>query len=140
MSRRTERLGELIRREISGYLASGLGDPRIGFVTLTRVEVSADLSVAKVYLSVLEREGLERTTLQGLNSARKRIHAELCARLSLRRVPELVYCPDPGVKHSLRISSILSDLERERAKLPAAPESGRLEPDASEEEPDNDDG
>jgi len=140
MSRRTERLGELIRREISRFLASGIGDPRIGFVTFTRVEVSADLSVAKVFLSVLERKGLERTTLEGLNSAKGRIHAELGATLKIRRVPEIVFCPDPGVKHSLRISSILSDLQRERAKLPVVPESGQLEPDAPEKERMNDDG
>ena len=140
MSRRTERLGELIRQEISRFLASGLGDPRIGFVTLTRVEVSADLSVAKVFYSVLAQKGLERTTVQGLNSAKGRIHAELAQTLKLRRVPELVFCPDPGVKHSLRISSIISDLQRERASLPGAAVPEADEPEAPEEEPENDDG
>ena len=140
MSRRTERLGELIRREISRLLASGLGDPRIGFVTLTRVEVSADLSVAKVFFSVLEQQGLERTTIEGLNSARGRIHGELGDVLKLRRVPEIVFCLDPGVKHSLRISSILSDLERKRAQRPSAAQPEGTEPDAAEEEPENDDG
>ena len=140
MSRRTERLGELIRREIGRLLAAGLGDPRIGFVTLTRVEVAADLSVAKVFLSVLEAGAQERTTLQGLNSAKRRIHAELGANLKLRRVPEVVFCLDPGVKQSIRISGILSDLERERAKVAQAAGPQEPEPVGPEEERGNDDG
>ena len=57
MRRRTERLAELIRRELGRILSGGLGDPRIGFVTLTRVEVSPDLTLAKIYLSVLDIAG-----------------------------------------------------------------------------------
>ena len=118
MRRRTERLAELIRRELGKILTSGLGDPRIGFVTLTRVEVSPDMTLAKIYLSILDSSPAnERTTLQGLNSAKKRIRGELGDSLKLRRMPELAFFADHGVKQSIRISSILTDLERERSKL-----------------------
>ena len=137
MRRRTERLAELIRREMGRILSGGLGDPRIGFVTLTRVEVSPDLTLAKVYLSVLDSPAKERTTLQGLNSAKKRIRGELGDCLKLRRMPEIAFFADHGVKQSIRISSILTDLERERSKL-AAEQPEAPEPDDSKE-PESDD-
>jgi len=129
MRRRTERLAELIRRELGLILTGGLGDPRIGFVTLTRVEVSPDLALAKVYLSVMEMDSpaKERTTLQGLNSAKKRIRRELGEVLKLRRMPEIAFFADHGVKQSIRISSILTDLERERSKLA----EGQVSPDVA---------
>jgi len=137
MRRRTERLAELIRRELGRILSGGLGDPRIGFVTLTRVEVSPDLTLAKVYLSVLDSPAKERTTLQGLNSAKRRIRGELGDALNLRRMPEIAFFADPGVKQSIRISGILSDLERERSKL-AAEHGEEPAPDDSKE-PESDD-
>ena len=138
MRRRPERLAELIRRELGRILSGGLGDPRIGFVTLTRVEVSPDLTLAKVHLSVLDSSpAKERTTLQGLNSAKRRIRGELGDVLKLRRMPELAFFADHGVKQSIRISSILTDLEREREKL-AAGQAEAPGPDDSKE-PENDD-
>jgi ribosome-binding factor A len=137
MRRRTERLAELIRRELGRILSGGLGDPRIGFVTLTHVEVSPDLTLAKIYLSVMDSEAKERTTLQGLNSAKRRIRGELGDVLQLRRMPELAFFADHGVKRSIRISGILTDLERERSKL-AAEQGEKLEADDSKE-PESDD-
>jgi ribosome-binding factor A len=137
MRRRTERLAELIRRELGRILSGGLGDPRIGFVTLTRVEVSPDLTLARVYLSVLDSPAKERTTLQGLNSAKRRIRGELGEALELRRMPELAFFADRGVKQSIRISGILTDLERERSKL-AAGKGESAAPDGSKE-PESDD-
>jgi len=137
MRRRPERLAELIRRELGRILSGGLGDPRIGFVTITNVEVSPDLTLAKVHVSVLDSPVKERTTLQGLNSAKRRIRGELGDVLNLRRMPELAFFADPGVKQSIRISSILTDLEREREKL-AAGQAEAPGPDDSKE-PENDD-
>jgi len=97
-------LAELIRRELGLILAGGLGDPRIGFVTITRVEVAPDLTLAKIYLSVLDTPARERTTLLGLNSAKRRIRGELGDCLELRRMPELAFFADHGVKESIRIS------------------------------------
>ena len=136
MQRRTERLAELIRRELGRILAAGLGDPRIGFVTVTHVEVSPDLTLAKIHLSVMESPAKERTTLQGLNSAKRRIRGELGDALDLRRMPELAFFADHGVKQSIRISSILTDLERERLKLAGEqpPQEGAPPDDAEQTE------
>ena len=130
-------MAELIRRELGTILTAGLGDPRIGFVPLTRVEVSPDLTLAKIYLSVMDSPANERTTLQGLNSAKKRIRRELGDVLKLRRMPEIAFFVDPGVKQSLRISGILTDLERERSKV-AEGQADAPAPDVSKE-PENDD-
>jgi ribosome-binding factor A len=138
MRRRAERLAELIRRELGRILSGGLGDPRIGFVTLTRVEVSPDLTLAKIYLSVMDSAAKERTTLQGLQSAKRRIRGELGELLNLRRMPELAFFADHGVKQSIRISSILTDLERERSRL-AEPQGETGAPDESKEPGSNDD-
>ena len=139
MRRRTERLAELIRRELGRILSGGLGDPRIGFVTITRVEVSPDLTLAKVHLSVLDPSPAnERTTLQGLNSAKRRIRGELGDCLKLRRMPEIAFFADHGVKQSLRISGILTDLERERSKLARGPDEAPAPDDSKEPESDDD--
>ena len=138
MRRRTERLAELIRRELGKILTSGLGDPRIGFVTLTRVEVSPDMELAKIYLSVMDSPANERTTLQGLNSAKKRIRRDLGDRLDLRRMPEIAFFADRGVKQSIRISSILTDLERERSKLAEGQAEAPGPDDSKEPESDDD--
>jgi ribosome-binding factor A len=147
MRRRPERLAELIRRELGRILSGGLGDPRIGFVTLTHVEVSPDLTLAKIHLSVMDSPAKERTTLQGLNSAKRRIRGELGDVLKLRRMPELAFFADHGVKQSLRISSILTDLERERSMRAEGqapqpgdpPRAGAPAPDDSKEPQSDDD-
>ena len=118
-------MAELIRHELGRVLLDELQDPRIGFVTLTRVEVSPDLRTARAFVSVMGSLAEQRTCLRGLNSARQRVQTELGARLALRRTPELSFEQDVGVKQSLRMNSILSDLARERE------EDGR--PDAKPE-------
>lgn len=141
MSRRTERVAEQIRHEISRIILAELSDPRIGFVTLTRVEVSPDFSLAKVFVSVLETEGRQRSTLEALNSARRRIQNVLSESLKLRRTPALLFQLDQGIKHSIHISSLLSDLARARGDAPP-PEGPEPQPDedSEEEEPEDHDG
>ena len=114
LTRRTKKVAELIRHELGRVLTSELDDPRIGFVTLTRVEVTPDFRTARAYVSILGSAADERTALRGLNSARGRMRAALGNCLTLRCVPDLTFCVDPGVKHSIRIGSLLSDLARER--------------------------
>ena len=116
MTRRTKQVAELIRHELSRIILEDLGDPRIGFVTLTRVEVTTGLRAARVFVSILGSSSRQRTTLRGLNSARRRIRADLGERLVMRRTPEITFHLDEGVKHSIRISSILSELARERGE------------------------
>jgi ribosome-binding factor A len=95
------------------------------------------MELAKIYLSVMDSPANERTTLQGLNSAKRRIRGELGEILKLRRMPQLAFFADHGIKQSIRISSILTDLERERSKL-AEGQAEAPGPDDSKE-PDSDD-
>ena len=126
-TRRVKRVAELVRHELSRILLDGVHDPRVGFITVTRVEVSADLRHAKVFLSVMGNPANARTTLRGLMSARGVMRRRLGERVELRRVPELAFHLDEGVKQSIRMSGILSDLARERGERDA----GALDEDAA---------
>lgn len=122
VTRRTERVAELIRQELSRIVVAELNDPRIGFVTITRVEVPSDMRSARVSVSILGSPAEERTALRGLDSARGRIQAQLGEKLELRYVPQITFHRDPGVKHSLRISTLLSEIARDRGTEKADPE------------------
>ncbi len=143
VSRRSERVAEVIRQEAGRIILSKLSDPRIGFVTVTRVDVSADLSVAKIYVSVLNQKGREGITLRGLESAKRHIQSAIGDSLGLRKTPELIFRVDPGIKHSIRIGGILNDLARERGEEepaePTADEEGHSEAAEEEEEESEDD-
>ena len=105
---RVERVAELLKQEISRILLHELQDPRMGFVTVTRVTLSGDLQHAKVYVSVLGGEVDERKTMAGLARARGYVQAAMSGRLRLRRLPALSFHLDPGVRRSLRVSRILA--------------------------------
>lgn len=114
---RGERLAEEIRRELADILGSRVRDPRLGLATVTRVEVSSDGSHARVSVSFLGDEAADASGLRALDSAAAFIRGELGRRLEVRRVPELAFRADPGMRHSLRIQAELRrlDLEREEA-------------------------
>jgi len=135
MSRRAERVAETIRKTVSLMIVSGLNDPRIGFLTVTRVEVSPDLTLAKVFVSVMGSPEKARAALRGLSSARKRIRLAVGKELALRTTPEIAFFTDPGIKQSFKISGILSDLARERAER----EGGPTDQESDVEEEDGDD-
>ena len=119
-------------------LVAELCDPRIGFATLTRVEVSSDLRNARVFVSILGTTAQQRTALRGLESARKRIRRTLGERLTLRRVPEVSFRLDPGVKRSVRMASLLSALEEEREASDPSAKRCDAEDGGLSEEPESD--
>jgi len=121
LSRRSARVSELIRQELGNIFLTELNDPRIGFVTLTRVEITPDLRNAQIYVSVMGTESKQRTALRGLNSATKRIRGALGNRVDLRCVPELAFHLDTGVKRSVEMSSLLAELAQERAESEPLP-------------------
>jgi ribosome-binding factor A len=108
--KRSERLGELILAEISDLIARDIKDPRIGFVTLTRVEVSDDLRFAKVFASILGTEQEKVRTLQGLSSATGYIRRHLGRTLHLRYTPELTFLLDASLEHGAKIAQLLRQL------------------------------
>lgn len=115
MSRRTERINELLRQEISNLLQREFKDPRVGgLVSITEVDVSPDLRQAKVYVSVLGTEEERVSTLEALGAGAAFLQRELRRRLSIRRMPELTFMRDESLERGARILSLL-DREREDA-------------------------
>jgi ribosome-binding factor A len=108
--KRSERLGELILAEISDLIARDIKDPRIGFVTFTRVEMSDDLRYAKVFASILGTEQEKVRTLQGLSSATGYIRRHLGRTLHLRYTPEITFLVDTSLEHGAKIAQLLRQL------------------------------
>ena len=107
---RSHRVGDLIQQEVSALLLRGLKDPRIGFVTLTAVEVTTDLRHARIYFTVLGDEKAREENSRGLNSAIPFIRRELGKHLRLRFVPELTFQYDTSLEYGNRIDALLRDL------------------------------
>ena len=110
-SHRPERLAELLRELIAGSLAERVRDPRIGFVTVTGVEVTPDLGHARVRVSVMGTVEERARTLEGLESATGFLRAWVAGELHLRTSPELHFELDRGLEHALRIDQVLRDLK-----------------------------
>jgi ribosome-binding factor A len=116
---RFERAAEHIGQVLSEVITHRLKDPRVGFLTVTRVKVAPDLTKATVFLSVLGDEAEQRTTLRALQHARGHIHRELASRVQARRHPEVSFKIDEGYQRSVRVARILSDIQTQAP--PAAP-------------------
>ena len=110
MSRRTERLSEEIREEVALLIASELKDPRIGFVTVTRVEVTPDLRTARIYVGVLGTEKQRTTSLAGLKQGAGFLRRALGRTLRLRYTPELLFQYDEGLEASDRVAKLLAEI------------------------------
>lgn len=115
MSRRPERLAEVIKEEVSLMLQGELKDPRIGFATITGVEVSADLRHAKIYVSVYGSSEEQKATMEALHSAKGYVKSELGRRLRLRYAPEIVFKLDPSIERGARIMELLQEVKERGA-------------------------
>jgi ribosome-binding factor A len=109
-SRRTAKVAEAVREQVSTTILFGLKDPRVKNVTVTRVEVSPDLRNAKVYVSVMGDEKAQHLTLKGLESARGFLQAKLAERVKIRYTPILHFQLDQGVKRSIEASRLLREV------------------------------
>jgi len=110
-SHRAERVAEAVRHTVATFLTGDLRDPRIGFVTVTGVRVSGDLTHAWVSVSVLGVPEERERSLTGLESAAGYLRAQLAKELRLRVVPELHFELDKGLEHATRIERLLKDLK-----------------------------
>ena len=119
MSRRTERLAEEVREEVALLIASELKDPRIGFVTVTRVEVTPDLRTARIYVGVLGTEKQRTTSLAGLKQGAGFLRRALGRTLRLRYTPELVLQYDEGLEASDRVAKLLAEIGSSPTAAPA---------------------
>lgn len=109
-------MAEAIKDEISILIQRELKDPRLGFVTVTRVEVSPDLRYSKVFFSVLGTEEAKKESLEVLKRASGFLRHELSRRLTIRYVPEIQFQFDIAMEHGEKIQRLLIQLEEE-AKL-----------------------
>ncbi|WP_442599542.1 30S ribosome-binding factor RbfA [Neobacillus sp. D3-1R] len=113
MSHRANRVGEQMKKELSDIIGRKIKDPRIGFVTVTDVQVSGDLQQAKVYISVLGDEEQRENTLKGLAKAKGFIRTEVGQRIRLRKTPEIIFEWDESINYGNRINSILHQLQED---------------------------
>jgi len=110
---RTGRVGEEIKKELSVMIQRELKDPRIGFVTVTGVEVTSDLSQAKVYLSVFGDEEQKKDTLKALDKPTGFLRTEIGKRIRLRHTPELIFKIDESIAYGSRIEKLLDEISEE---------------------------
>ena len=110
MSRRTDRVSDLLRAELSELLLREVHDPRVKLASVTEVDVSPDLRRAVVKISVLGDDEQRQETIEGLRHARGFLRTELAHRLRLRATPELIFELDRGAEHSQQISELLESL------------------------------
>ncbi|MBI4230271.1 MAG: 30S ribosome-binding factor RbfA [Planctomycetes bacterium] len=114
MTRRMERVSHAIRDVVSRVILHELGDPRIGFVTVTQVKVAADLRSARVFYSVMGSDAQHRTTERGLRDAASHIQNIVADELDMKFVPRLTFQFDESVGRSLRISHLIEQAKQGR--------------------------
>jgi ribosome-binding factor A len=109
VTRRSDRVAEEIREETARVIGSQLKDPRIGFVTVTRVSLTPDLRFARVHVSVLGDEAQRGRSMKGLKQAAGFVRRELGKRLRMRYTPELQFDYDHGLDASERVAELLRE-------------------------------
>ncbi|WCK52853.1 30S ribosome-binding factor RbfA [Aneurinibacillus sp. Ricciae_BoGa-3] len=110
---RTNRVGEQIKKELSQIIQREIKDPRVGFVTVTGVEVSGDLSQAKVFISIFGDEEKQADSLKALEKAKGFMRTEIGRRVRLRHTPELIFKVDESVEYGHRIETLLTQIKKE---------------------------
>ena len=113
-TQRPERVQEALRQELSRIVQNDIKDPRLGFLTITKVELTKDLRYAKVYFSVLGESKDKYLALKGLNSAKGYIKGLLSDRIKLRFMPEIAFKIDESLEHTKAIYDILDKLKKEK--------------------------
>ena len=108
---RIEKLQELIKQEMSKMLLNDLKDPRIGFVTVTGVEMTGDLRAAKIFVSIMGGTDQVKSSLDGLNSALGFIRREIGQRIRLRFTPEISFALDTSLNYGEHIQKLLLQVE-----------------------------
>ncbi|WP_417900523.1 30S ribosome-binding factor RbfA [Bacillus haimaensis] len=112
MTLRSNRVGEQMKKELSDIIGRKIKDPRVGFVTVTDVQVTGDLQQAKVFISVLGDDEKRQDTLIGLAKAKGFIRSEIGRRIRLRKTPELFFEFDESMEYGNRINTLIHELNR----------------------------
>ena len=107
--KRSQRVSQLIRKEVADIIMNDLKDSRLGFVTITDVNVSDDLKLARINYSVLKEEDREATA-EILESSKSHIRSELAQRMKMRFTPEVAFFFDEGPRHGDHINKLLREI------------------------------
>lgn len=113
MSLRQHRVSEQMKKELGDIIGRKIKDPRIGFVTVTDVQVTGDLQQATVYISVLGDEEQKENTLKALAKAKGFIRSEIGQRIRLRKTPDLIFEFDESLEYGSKIESLLNQIKSE---------------------------
>lgn len=116
---RAERIAEAVRQEASVIIHDKLNDPSLGFITVTRVEMTADLRLAKIYFSVLGKDEDYKKTKEALDSALGFIRRLVAERINLRIAPEIMFFEDRSSEYSVRIQEVLDEVKVLGKEAPA---------------------
>lgn len=108
---RIEKIAEAVRQEVSIIIHDKLKDPRLGFVTVTRVEMTPDLRLAKIYFSVLGKEEDYKKTKEALDSALGFVRRLIAERINLRIAPDIMFFEDRSSEYSVRIEEVLNQIK-----------------------------
>jgi len=111
--KRTERFSQFMREEISGIIRKEVSDPRIGFISITGVDVSPDLKDAKIYVSILGSESQKKGAMAGLTSATGFIRRKLADMISGRSIPQICFIRDDSLEQGSKVLGLISKLENE---------------------------
>lgn len=122
--RRVERVSQEIRDEVATMIGRELKDPRIGFVTVTRVELTPDLRFARVYVSVLGDKAQQEKSLEGLKQAAGFVRREVGRRLRMRLTPDVQFVYDKGVDATARVANLLDEVKGDLASRPDEDDAG----------------
>ncbi|MBO8615194.1 30S ribosome-binding factor RbfA [Staphylococcus aureus] len=112
-SMRAERVGEQMKKELMDIINKKVKDPRVGFITITDVVLTNDLSQAKVFLTVLGNDKEVENTFKALDKAKGFIKSELGSRMRLRIMPELMYEYDQSIEYGNKIERMIQDLHKQ---------------------------
>jgi len=113
MSLRANRVGEQMKKEMGEIITRKIKDPRIGFVTVTDVQVTGDLQQATVYISVLGDDEQKENTLKGLAKAKGFIRSEIGQRIRLRKTPEISFEFDESIDYGNKIETLLKQIKED---------------------------
>lgn len=116
MSTRLEKVEKALKQEVGRILAYDMNDPRIGFTTVTRVEVAADIRSAKVHVGVIGNEKTRKGTLAALRHASGYLQKETASRLRMKYTPTLSFYIDDGPEKSVRMIKLIDDVMSESRK------------------------
>ncbi len=113
--KRSDRVGDLIKVELSDIIFRQIKDPRIGIVTITGVKMTDDLKLARIYFVEMGKDTCDPETQNGLEQAKSFLKRELGKRLKIRHIPDIIFTPDESFAYGSRIEKLLAEIGGEDA-------------------------